>query len=90
MRQQIWVQLGYRVGNDILQSDLDRLTKFYSENDGITDLTGMEHCTHLTDLYICTTPLKDLSPLSGLTSLSVLQIDRWRSLTYQSFPVSPT
>ncbi len=27
MRQQIWVQLGYQVGTDIRQSDLDRLTK---------------------------------------------------------------
>jgi len=75
MRQQILVQLHYRVGTIILQSDLDRLTKFASAIDGITDLTGMEHCTHLTDLYICGSPLGDLSPLSGLTNLTSLQLE---------------
>jgi hypothetical protein len=62
------------LGGDIMQSDLDRLTIFTSTSDGIVDLSGMEHCTHLTRLGFADNPIRDLSPLSGLTNLKDLSV----------------
>jgi hypothetical protein len=62
------------LGGDIMQSDLDRLTVFTSTSDGIVDLSGMEHCTHLTRLGFANNPISDLSPLSGLTNLKDLSV----------------
>jgi Leucine-rich repeat (LRR) protein len=40
----------------------------------ITDLTGLEHCTNLTQLYLSGNQISDLSPLSSLTSLTRLYL----------------
>ena len=57
---------------DILQSDLVGLTSLSAESAGITNLTGLEHCTSLTSLDLFTNQISNLSPLAGLTGLVVL------------------
>lgn len=62
---------------DILQSDLDGLRDLVAAGEGITDLTGLEHCTSLDKLCLAINPISDISPLSDLTSLTWL----WLSVT---------
>ncbi len=40
--------------------------------EGITDITGIEYCTNLTDLSLYYHQIADISSLSGLTNLSAL------------------
>ena len=48
----------------------DTLAKF------ITDLTGLEYCTNLTDLNLSKTQLSDLSTLASLTNLAELSLEQ--------------
>ena len=57
---------------DIYQSDLDTLVNLNAATRGITNLTGLEHCTSLTRLDLGNNQISDISPLSGLTSLTIL------------------
>jgi hypothetical protein len=55
-------------------SDMARLTLFQSWNGGITDLTGLEHATNLTVLYLEMNQVSNLSPIAGLTKLTDLYV----------------
>ena len=57
---------------DILQSDLDTLLTLDASTRGITNLTGIEHCTSLIILSLHTNQIGNISPLAGLTSLTEL------------------
>ena len=57
---------------EIYQSDLDGLRDLVAAGEGITDLTGLEHCTSLDKLALAINPISDISPLSDLTSLTWL------------------
>ena len=59
---------------DIYQSDLEGLAQFDGSNKGISNLTGLEHCTSLTDLSLGENQISDISPLSNLTSLTDLSL----------------
>jgi internalin A len=59
---------------DIYQSDLVGLTTLCANNQGITDLTGLEWCTNLRALYLSLNQIGDISPLSGLTKLIALDL----------------
>ena len=59
---------------DISQSDLVGLKSCAADNTSIIDLTGLEHCTSLTELDISSNEIIDISPLSGLTSLGELDL----------------
>ena len=59
---------------DISQSDLVGLKSLAADNTSIIDLTGLEHCTSLTELDISSNEISDISPLSGLTSLGELDL----------------
>jgi Leucine-rich repeat (LRR) protein len=59
---------------DIYQSDLDGLTSLSVGDAGISDLTGLEHCTNLSDLAIYNNEISDISALGGLTNLSDLDL----------------
>ena len=59
---------------DIRQSDLGGLTKLSAGNDGITDLTGLEHCINLETLNLSSNQISNLSPLSSLNSLFDLRL----------------
>jgi Leucine-rich repeat (LRR) protein len=59
----------------IYPSDLEGLTSFASGNWIVSDLTGLEYCTNLHELYLCcVSQVSDISPLANLTSLTVLHL----------------
>jgi internalin A len=65
----------------LLISDLEGLTSLDASGGwNIADLTGLEHCTSLTELDLSWNQLSDLSPLSGLTSLTVLHLS-WNQIS---------
>lgn len=63
-----------KASGDIRKSDLSALTDLGGSELGISDLTGLEYCTSLRQLYLENNGISDLSPLSGLTSLTVLAL----------------
>jgi len=58
----------------ITYSDLEQLTYLNSESSSITDLTGLENCSNLTNVYLNSTQISDISPLAGLTNLQLLYL----------------
>jgi len=61
-------------GGDITQAKLDLLTDLMAPAEGISDLTGMEHCTSLRKLSLAVNQINNISPLSNLTDLTWLWI----------------
>ena len=59
---------------DIYESDLAGLTQLVASMLGISELTGIEHCTHLRTVYMPFNQISDLAPLSGLTSLTYIEL----------------
>jgi len=58
----------------ILESDLEGLTKLNADGRGVTDLSGIEYCINLQKLYLGSNQLKDISLLSNLTKLQELTL----------------
>jgi len=58
----------------IYASDLEELTMLFAIGMGITDLTGLEHCTNLTMLHLGNNQINDISPLSSLINLRELDL----------------
>jgi internalin A len=59
---------------DIYQSEFEDLTEFSAEIRFIVNLTGLEHCTNMTLLYLRHNPISDISPLASLTNLTELDL----------------
>ena len=59
---------------NIYESDLAGLTFLIASRQGISDLTGLEYCTNLTDLWLSENNISDISALSGLTKLTSLRL----------------
>ena len=79
--------LGKLSGTPIAPSEMATLTRLEASNVNISDLTGLEHATNLTNLllgqthvegvgWINSNSVSDLSPLSGLTNLTGLWLER--------------
>ena len=62
------------IGNTITTQTLLNLTTLDASDLGITNLTGLEHATNLSELYLLENNISDVSPLSGLTQLTVLDL----------------
>ncbi|MGC5816090.1 leucine-rich repeat domain-containing protein [Clostridium perfringens] len=61
---------------DITIGELNSLTGHLGLNDlGIYDLTGLEYCTGITELWLPGNQIYDLSPLSNLTNLRKLALN---------------
>ena len=87
LRAVIEEALGKAAGAPITASDMERLTRLEARNANISDLTGLEHATNLTELllkreyvqevgrWINSSSVSDLSPLVGLTNLTVLRLE---------------
>ena len=60
----------------IPQESLQKLTELELDDEGITDLTGLEHATQLTELDLWDNQISDISPLAQLTQLMELDISR--------------
>ncbi|HPO16969.1 MAG TPA: hypothetical protein PLI09_26260 [Candidatus Hydrogenedentes bacterium] len=49
-------------------------TEVWAPDRGISDLTGLQACAALETLYLARNAISDLAPISGLTSLRVLEL----------------
>lgn len=63
------------VERPIYPSDLEGLTYLDASVRGIRDLTGLEHCTDLTHLFLEYNQIDDVSPLAGLINLTQLWLE---------------
>ena len=61
---------------DITVADMLGLTQLNAANQGITDLTGLEHATNLERVWLGRNVIADLSPLSSLTNLTHFSLGR--------------
>ena len=59
----------------IYTSDLKGLSALYVSDRNITDLSGLEYCTALTQLQLDDNKIDDITPLSHLTNLSYLELN---------------
>jgi len=57
---------------DIYRFELLRLTLFNGSGYDIKNLEGLQYCKNLTELYLISNLIDDLSPISGLTGLTTL------------------
>lgn len=74
LRAAIEDALGKRDGEVIAEAEMETLTVLRAQYVGVKDLTGLEHATGLTELYLSYNEIEDLSPLADLESLEVLRI----------------
>ena len=56
----------------ITKGEMTTLVRLEAPDAGISDLTGLEFATNLTDLWLSNNQITDLSPLSDLTNLTSL------------------
>ncbi len=70
--------LNLPAGSPITEAEMRQLTSLNAKNRQITDLTGLEYATNLTELHLGENPIDDISPLMHLTQLSFLRLnDCW-------------
>ena len=87
LRQAVEAALGKPAGATITRAEMGTLTELSAPNADITDLTGLEAAVNLQRLYlgheyvsaegrfINSNTISDLTPLSGLTQLTLLDLD---------------
>ena len=75
LRTAIEKDLGKASGAPITTEDMRRLIDLEASNASITDLTGLEHATNLTELYLADNSISDISPLAGLNNLIWLDLN---------------
>lgn len=64
----------HRLEGPIYPSDLDGLSKLDAEGKNIADLTGLEYCTGLKELYLCRNQISNISALTNLARLTRLEL----------------
>ena len=64
--------LGVASGATIVEPEMAILTVLEAPNANITDLTGLEHATNLTELNLADNSISDISPLATLNDLTDL------------------
>ena len=64
--------LGKAPGAIITVADMQTLVHFLASASNISDLTGLEHATNLTWLWLGDNNIQDISVLEGLTQLTIL------------------
>ena len=64
---------------DIYEADMEKLTSLCAAARGIVSLTGLEHATSLTHLYLDSNNISDISPLANLSRLTDLYLG-WNAL----------
>lgn len=65
---------------DIYEADMEKLTSLCAAARGIVSLTGLEHATSLTHLYLDSNNISDISPLADLSRLTDLYLG-WNELS---------
>ena len=76
LRAAIENALGVASGATITATEMATLTRLEAPEAGVRNLTGLEHATHLMELFLNGNAISDLSPLAGLTNLTLLKLDR--------------
>lgn len=66
--------LGKSSGGTITDADMRRLTLLRASEEGVVDLTGLEHATRLQTVYLSDNFIEDVAPLASLTSLGKLHL----------------
>ena len=86
LRAKIETALGKAAGATITTADMATLTTLYASRfdimmddgmgiaDDISNLTGLEHATNLTNLYLGGNSISDISSVAGLTNLTALEL----------------
>ena len=74
LRSALEEALGKTAGEDITRAEMATLTRFAAQWIGVRDLTGLEHATNLTNLFLRGNVITDVSPLAGLTHLRFLYL----------------
>ena len=69
--------LNLPAGAAIPKAQLETLTILDASMGDIRHLTGLEHATQLTELYLSFNQVRDINPLTGLIQLTVL--DLWNN-----------
>ena len=64
--------LGKEAGAPITVAEMESLTVLSASGAGIADLTGLEHASGLTNLYLWYNQITDVTPLADLTALTSL------------------
>ena len=59
---------------EITAENMQSLNRLWVDWEGVTDLTGLEHATNLSDLDLRGNSISDPTPLKGLTNLSDLSL----------------
>ena len=76
LRSKIEEALGKEAGDTITAADMATLSTLVARNANISDLTGLEAATNLTELELHENNISDISAISGLTNLTVLGLYR--------------
>ena len=74
LRTAIEAALRKAKGDPITPSEMATLIKINARDTSISDLTGLEHATKLTKLWLGGNSISDISTLSGLTQLTRLSL----------------
>ena len=75
LRHALEQTLEITAGGDITKEALAGLVKLIAEEKKITNLTGLEHCTSLSDLKLSKNQISDISPLANLIWLERLYLN---------------
>ena len=86
LRAKIETALGKASGDPISAAEMETLTTLTAQNAGITNLTGLETATNLTELQLWDNQLSNISPVVGLTSLTKLYL--WGNTISDISPVA--
>ena len=78
-------ELNIPASRHITQADMLRLTGLPWSDEGISDLTGLEHAINLNFAVLAGNPIKDFTPISSLPRLEVLNIAGIRTNTLDVF-----
>ena len=78
LRTAIETALGKASGAPITAAEMATLTELTARDANISNLTGLEHATHLTRLELVGNNIGDVSVLTGLTKLTLLFLDNNR------------
>jgi hypothetical protein len=66
--------LGKPAGEEITVAELATLTTLSANLSNISDLSGLEYCINLTGIGLSENQIGDITPLSNLTSLTILRL----------------
>ena len=76
LRAKLEPVLGKGAGESITDTELATLSGGLDASaSNISDLTGLQHCTNLTQLYLYNNQISDISLLSNLTNLTDLSLE---------------